>query len=371
MFQDNIAYFLIIPFMLLSVALTTVVSGAIVEKTVYVIFILISLFLLNRNVSKDILLISLGLLSFFTLTGLVHYLRYEELGHVMLPITFFMVFYLGLTFPYKNSFAYILLSVLFSIYFSYIYFSSFLAEIKNGRISAEGFDINYLGFIFNYLFIAVVFYLKEYKRSIIMYGILLLLLVLGLLTSSRGTLLAFIFGISLLLYGENKKIKLMFFTLITLLIVLYAIINYEMVEAMIDRFMNPAQRDKLVSYAITFYFSGDLFNQLFGTTAGAYLDYAGKVTHNDQLRILINFGVINLTVYILIYFLLMLKIYSYSRKNTISKEGRTYAYFVLMMIFMYLFRGNFSNFFPALFIFYFIGSFYQKTSRKPRSLRRG
>jgi O-antigen ligase len=126
---------------------------------------------------------------------------------------------------------------------------------------------------------------------------------------------------------------------------------------MIDRFMNPSQRDKLVSYAITFYFDGDLFNQLFGTTVTAYFDYAGKVTHNDQLRILINYGVINLIVYVLMYFILMIKIYTYTKRESI-KENRIYAYFVLMMIFMYLFRGNFSNFFPALFIFYFIGSFY-------------
>ena len=358
LFQDKIVYFFIIPFILLSVALTTVVSGAIVEKIFFVIFIIVSIFLINRNLSKDVLLVSLGLLSFFTLLGLIHYIRYEELAHVMLPITFFMLFYLGLTFPYKNSFIYILLSVFFSMYFSYIYFNSFLAEIKNGRVYAEGFDINYLGFIFNYLFIIVVFYLKEYKKNIIMYGVLLLLLVLGLLTSSRGTLLAFIFGISLLLYGENKKIKLIFFTLITLMMVVYAFINYEMVEAMIDRFMNPSQRDKLVSYAMTFYFNGDLFNQLFGTTSNAYFNYAGKVTHNDQLRILINFGVINLIIYLLMYFLLMVKIYSYTKKQTISKESRIYAYFVLMLIFMYFFRGNFSNFFPALFIFYFIGSFY-------------
>ena len=97
---------------------------------------------------------------------------------------------------------------------------------------------------------------------------------------------------------------------------------------------------------------------MFGTRGSAYFEYAGKVTHNDQLRILINYGVINLIVYILMYFLIMVNIYGYTKKYNTSKESRIYAYFVLMMIFMYLFRGNFSNFFPAIFIFYFIGSFY-------------
>ena len=365
--QDKIVYFFIIPFILISVALTVIVSYSIVEKMFFIMFIIISVFLINRKLSKEALLVSLGLLSFFTLLGLIHYLRYEELAHIILPVSFFMLFYLGVAFPYKNSFIYILFSVFISLYFSYIYFTSFSVVIKHERFYAQGFDINYLGFIFNYLFIIVAFYLKEHKSNIIMYGVLILLLILGFLTSSRGTLIAFIFGFSLLLYGESKKTKLLFFTLISVIALFYTIINYEMVEAIINRFMNPAQRDKLVSYAITFYFNGGLFDQLFGTKSDAYLYYTGKVTHNDQLRILINFGVFSLIVYLLMYFLIILRIYRYTKKSSISNESRMYAYFILMLILMYLFRGNFSNFFPALFIFYFIGSFYgmkQNSKRK-------
>lgn len=354
----NIAYLLIIPFMLITVALNTVITSAIIEKIFMIIFVIVILFAISKKFSNDLFLISFGFFSSFLFLGLIHYLKYYELSHILLPILFFISFYLGVLFPYKNNFLYIVFATVVSFYLSYNYVNSFQIEMKYGRFYAEHFDINYLGFIFNFLFLIAVFYLKEYRKNIMIYIALLVILIAGLATSSRGTLIAFSFGLALLLYNENIKTRL--FTIVSFLVLLAVFIsfNIEMVDAFVERFNNPAHRDELVSYAFDFYLKSDIFLQLFGTWGGAFKSHVGLVTHNDILRILIDFGILNLILYILMYMAIIVNIFIYINKNHINATNKIYAYFILMMILMYLFRGMFSNFFPAFFIFYFIGSFY-------------
>ncbi len=354
--RDKIAYIIVIPFILISISLSINYSGALVEKSLISIFMILCLFIYFKDIPSRYFYISFSFFSMFMLLGFIHYLRYYELSHISLPIVFLMTFYIGLIFPYKNNFLLICTSVFISLYLSYLYVSNFQINVLNNRFAAEGFDINYLGFIYNFLFLIVIFYLKENRKNLVMYILILLIFVLGLITSSRGTLIGFLFGISLFLYGENKKTKLSFIIFILTIGIIYTIFNYEMIIAILERFTNPAQRDKLVNYAMVFYFSGDLFNQLFGTWGGAYQNFSGYVTHNDQLRILISYGFLTLILYIIMYVCIIFNILSFNKY--LNKKDKIYSYFILMMILMYLFRGNFSNFFPSIFIFYFIGSFY-------------
>jgi hypothetical protein len=356
---DNVSRFLIIPFILVSVALIILFSESLVEKLTIFLFIVLIPFIFYKKIPKNLFFISFFIFSYFLVLGIIYYLKYPELGHILLPIVFLISFYLGFFFPYKNNFIYIFFAIIISFYISYLYISNFNIVVNTYRFEAPGFDINYLGFISNYLFIITAFYIKENKNNILMYVFLIIILIVGFLTSSRGTILAFIFGISLLLYEEKFLIKICFFILILIVIAIYIHDNYVMVKAIIDRFTNPSHRDEILKTALEFYLNRDLFDQLLGIQGDVFRNYGTHhVTHNDEVRILLNYGFIGLISYLLMYFFIIRDIFMYSKNRKINKKYRIYAYFVLMMIFMYLFRGNFSNFFPMVFIYYFIGSFY-------------
>jgi hypothetical protein len=357
-YKRSIIYAFLIPFILLLPTLKLTVSESILTKILLAMFLVIVVASANNKIKFQAFLPAMQLMIIFYLFGLLHYVEYYEIAHINIPISFMVMFVIGLLYPYQDDRLLIFLSYLVSLYLSYQYFSEFTIGIRYDRLFALGFDINYLGFLFNYLFLILVYSIKKDRHNLLLYLLLAVIFFAGMLTSSRGTILAFVFGFVLLLYGEKTKVKLMFLFFVVGLTAAYVANNYNFIIAVLERFTDPSQRDRLSLYAIQTFLSSGIFAQLFGRPAFEFQNQAGLLVHNDQLRILLEFGLMNLILYLFMYIMVIINIFRYIRRSYVSQENKTYAMFILMMILVYIFRGNFSNFFPATFIYYFIGSHY-------------
>jgi ABC-type multidrug transport system fused ATPase/permease subunit len=211
--------------------------------------------------------------------------------------------------------------------------------------------------------ILLVFALKDNQYRILIFILIVLSFILIFLTGSRGAYLATIFALFLFMKNREVNYRFIYLSVLVSAIAVVVIINYDMIEFMIKRLDNPAKRDLLLEYALNSISSATPYQFLFGRDHDYFVNTYHLVTHNDFFRIVIHWGVIFAVIYYATLFFTLGHIFL---SNLFSKRNQFYNLFIMMIILAFLLRSTFSNLFPVVAVFYFVGSYYGMRKRRYR-----
>lgn len=186
-------------------------------------------------------------------------------------------------------------------------------------------DVTRIGFTNNmgYLFVALIPYVYVFRKSIIQYVSLAVVMLFILKAMKRGAILVAVIIACMFMwtkYKESRKSERAWIIIISVLFVLAAA-YYIMTVMMNDAYFqyriqatlegDSSGRDEIID-SLRLYLANEasVFELLFGSGADATVSIAGNYAHNDWYEVLINQGVFGLIVYITYWY----QSYRYTRR---------------------------------------------------------
>ena len=199
------------------------------------------------------------------------------------------------------------------------------SNILATRLSGREDVVNNITFTFARL-IPFVFLFKN--KRMISSASLMLLVYFVILGSKRGTLIAAIAGAVIFAYYQlsisDKKHKVRDYIIggIFVIVLGYFLINEYLLSRMTDLMEgNSSGRDTIFSNLLKSWYNSDSYVNLFfgfGFGSSLYLSGTGNIAHNDFLEILSNFGIIGLSLYLL----LLYQVFKYIFDKSNNKQHR-------------------------------------------------
>lgn len=244
----------------------------------------------------------------------------------------FLIFYPFYYFTRKGILKpnHLLIFFLISIPITILTFYFNQSNILANRLSGREDVVNNVTFTFARL-IPFVFLFKN--KRIISSASLMLLVYFVILGSKRGTLIAAIAGAAIFAYYQlsisNKKYRVRDYIIGGAFVIIlgYFMINFYMSnEYLLSRMTdlmegNSSGRDTIFSNLLKSWYDSDNYLNLFfgfGFGSSLYLSGTGNIAHNDFLEILSNFGIIGLSLYLL----LLYQVFKYIFDKSNSKQHR-------------------------------------------------
>lgn len=270
-----------------------------------------------------------NVLGFIFTTTISNSVHFGMLKAILLTFLLFYPFYYYSrinALNYNHLIIFLFISIPITILSFYFNETNVLANRLSGREEV----VNNVTFTFARL-IPFVFLFK--KKRLLPSVLLMILVYFVILGSKRGTLIAAIGGVIIFAYyqftiGDKKhKIKDYIIGFAFIVILGYFFIDFYMSnEYLLDRMTEMFEgkssgRDTIFSNLFnTWYGSDTIYRVLFGYGFGSslYLSGTGNIAHNDFLELLSNFGLVGLTLYII----LLYQVYKYIVDNRNNKQNR-------------------------------------------------
>jgi len=230
------------------------------------------------------------------------------------------------------------------IIFLFIYIGiSIFSFYKMGNLMMNNLNkeqvVNNIGYNFVLL---MPYLLLIKKRKIIILPCLMIMIYYLSLSSKRGAILCFIGAIIIYFVyiykhsemNKNKALGIFFLLLtITLSFAYYTISQNEYMISRFDSISEKTSGRDIIFNTIYNHFENNTsaFTILFGSGYGATLDIIGAYAHNDLLEIIINFGLLGLTLYLIL-------VGSFIKWSTSKKISSEHRYIVLMISIIWILK---------------------------------
>jgi hypothetical protein len=219
----------------------------------------------------------------------------------------------------------------------------------------------------------VFLFIKKKKSKFIIIVLLLISLVFIVLGIKRTALATLVFGFTLYLYLSPTNIKII--SKYIGLIITLLLFSPLYISTLISRFtarqesgrfdINQAPTEEArfmeVSRVINEYFDGDIGHKLFGSELFNYMEFGNttRMLHTDYATFFSGSGLIGLFLFILIYIVILKKIFFYRRifiKNKIMNSITAVCLVLIPTLFIYSAGGTVHSIGSRALIFLFLGA---------------
>ncbi len=181
---------------------------------------------------------------------------------------------------------------------------------------------------------------------------LIIIIFLCLLSAKRSVILGVVLGVIVFLLknyrSSNNKIKWIFTLLIITLISYISLSFFEADTGVFNiafgRFQemfdgDSSGRDSIATHVLNAYKISDGISQAFGHGSHSTVSFIGKLTHNDFLQVLYDYGFIALIVFVCLYIKLLIVGYkSFNNRHYPVIETSTYCYTIVLFVFLGMFN---------------------------------
>lgn len=351
-------------------------TGSIIAKFFLLLILLISSFyfiksLLEKRIQKDFFYYAWGALLLVNTFGFflegnfggIHLAQYRNILTALLP--FFPFYYFAsrgtLTSKHLRYFSLILLPIFIASFFSsrHDLMSQSLNNTENVVTNTA------------YLFVALIPYIFLWgKQKLIAAAGMVLLLFFIIQGAKRGALIVALMGCSIFIYyllssvEPKKRVRSFLVALVGIgLLAMYVYDFYISNEFLINRMQKISDggsgRDFIYLNLLTnWYESNSVINYLFGFGFVSTIKYSGSghLAHNDWLELLTNFGLVGISIYLLVFYAATRFIFD----SSVQKEHKLIMLTIVLMWFLQtlfsMYYTTSSTAFTSILLGYLFGS---------------